>query len=230
MAIALVNKTTGTSDTGATTLAATAASHTTGNLIVVGVVWSNNVTASIPTDTAGNTYVSTTFKANNGTSDHVEIFYAKNVTGNASNVVTAHFSASATFRRIFVYQYSGCSTTAPFTTGEGSTGTAASTTSVVTGSFSTAIANSVLVAFMGGSGSESADTAGSGYTLENAKLGGDSNGEDRIVSATGSYTGGFSWTSSNSAWCAVAAFNDGVGGGGGGTTPTASTLQLLGVG
>lgn len=224
-AISLINATTGSADTGANSLAATAANHTAGNLIVVGVVWSGNFTSSVPTDTAGNTYVSTTFKANNGTTDHVEVFYAKNITGNASNIVTAHFSGSATFRRIMAYQYSGCDTTAPFTAGEGGTAVATGT-SITTSTWTTATADEVLVCFMGAAGTGVSYGPASGYTMETTNLATDSNGADKIVAATGTYSGGFTWTNSQTAWCAAASFKMAAGGGG----ATSRLLAVLGAG
>lgn len=205
-AIAFTNATSGTSNTGATTLAATAANHTAGNGIVAVVAWSNNVNATIPTDTALNTYVSTGMKGSNGTTDHIEVFYAQNIAGNASNVVTAHFSASATFRRVIVYQFSGLSTTAMFTTGEGGSAAGATGTSIATGAWTPASANEVIVAGLGSSGTGSAITAGSGYTLQTNALGGDTSAEYEIVSAIASYTGSFSWTGSQTAWAAAASF------------------------
>lgn len=205
MALSRVNTTSGSADTGASNLAATAANHTTGNLIVVGVAWSNNTTANVPTDTAGNTYVTTNFKANNSTTDHVEIFYAKNITGNASNVVQANFSGSSTFRRIIVHQYSGADTTAPFTTGEGGKGDATSSTSHVTASWTTALADEVIFGFIG---------AGSGFTSLVGNSGntkvvdlGDTASEDQIVSATGTYNGGFQWSGTITTWISGSSFS-----------------------
>jgi hypothetical protein len=218
MAIAFVNATSGTADPGATTLAATAANHTTGNLIVVGVAWSTNVNANVPTDTAGNTYVSTAQKASHGTADFVEIFYAKNVTGNASNAVTANFSGSAQFRRVMVLQFSGCDTTAPFTTGEGGTVVDTSTTTHTTSSWATATADEVICCFMSCSGAQGNYTAGASFTLDFAiaGLGSDTNGEHRIVSSTGTYTGSFTTQSGPAnGWAAAASFK--IAGGGGAT-------------
>lgn len=215
MAIALVNTTSGTSDGSANSLAATAASHTTGNLIVVAVVWSGNLNATIPTDTAGNTYVSTGQKGNNGTSDHVEIFYAKNVTGNAANIVTAHFASNATFRRVMVHQYSGCDTTAPFTTGEGGTALATAAGSVTSSSWVTATASEVLVAGFGSSGGVASGNivAGTSYAKQLNNIGTDSGTEDRIVSSTGTYTASYTASSGTQTWWIAAASFKAAGGG-----------------
>lgn len=226
MAIAFVNSTTGTNDAGATSLAATAANHTAGNLIVVGVVWSNNTTLNTVTDTALNTYVSTGQKASNGTTDHTEIFYAKNVTGNASNVVTGNFSASSSFRRIMVMQISGCDTTAPFTTGEGGSAVTSATTTHTTSSFATATADEVICTFAGGSTGVTW-SAGAAGTMHVTSLGLDSGCEENIVAVTGTYTGSMTTNVNDSAWIVAAAFKI-AGGGGGGVT--VKQLAALGVG
>lgn len=225
MAIALVNTTSGTNDASAGSLGATAASHTAGNLIVVGVAWSNTVNVSSVTDTAGNSYTSTGQKADHISSDFVEVFYAKNITGNASNVVTANFSANATFRRVMVHQYSGCDTTAPFTTGEGSTGVGTGT-AVATSSWSTATADEVIVAFTSGNNTATY-TAGASFTRQLSSIGTDSASEDRIVASTGSYTASFSVSPSLTWYVAAASFKMAAGGGGGGTQ---QTLSIRGVG
>lgn len=206
-AIALVNTTSGTNDGSGTSLGATAASHTAGNLIVAVVVWSGNVNANVPTDTAGNTYVSTGQKANNGTSDHVEIFYAKNIAGNAANVVTGNWASAATFRRVMVHQYSGCDIAAPFATGEGGTVLATAAASATTTSWVTATADEVIVAGFGSSGAVNHTNivAGTSFTKRLDDIGVDSGTEDRIVSATGTYTGSYTASSGTQTWWLAAA-------------------------
>jgi hypothetical protein len=226
VAIAFVNSTTGNNDGGASSLPATAANHTAGNLLVVGVIWTGATTANVPTDTAGNAYVSTTQKATSGGNDHCELFYAKNITGNAANIVTANFSGSSTFRRIMVFQYSGCDTTAPYTTGEGGQATDATGTTHTTSSFTTATADSVICTFAGG-GNVVTWSAGAVGTARVTGLGTDSGGEDNIVSATGTYTGSMNTNVNDNTWITAAAFKIAGGGGGG---PVAKKLAVLGVG
>lgn len=225
MAQVLVNTASGTSDGSATTLAATAASHTTGNALYVAVVWSGNVNANIPTDTAGNTYVSTGQKASNGTSDHTEIFYAENITGNASNIVTAHFASAATFRRVMVHQVSGSATSGSFTTGQGGTAVALAAASVTTSNWTTSGANAYLFAGMGSSGSttDANVVAGTSYAKELHNIGTDSGTEDRIVSSTGTYTASYtSSASSQDWWLAAASFIASGGGSNKAITPTSN--------
>ena len=45
-----------------------------------------------------------------------DIWYAKNITGNAANVVKVNVSSSSAYWEVTQVQYSGASTTAPFQT------------------------------------------------------------------------------------------------------------------
>lgn len=178
MAIAFVNATSGTNDAGGTTLAATAASHTTGNVLVVGIVHTGAGAATGVTDTASNAYTDTGIHAVHG-SDRIDIWTAKNITGNAANVVTAAFPSS-TFRRVMVLQYSGASTTAPFTAGEGgSFQTASAVTTGTTNTWTTAAANEAIIAFASSSNAQA--YAGTSMTARVNSLGTDSGGLDNIT-------------------------------------------------
>lgn len=203
--MAFVNSATGTSDAGATTLNAGAANHTTGNLVVVVVSWTTaGVTANVPTDTAGNTYVSTGQKAiRAGSTDFAEVFYAKNITGNATNVVRANLSGSATFRRIQVLQYSGADTTSPLDTGGIATNTG---TSLTVASFNTT-ATGVVVA--GATcGNNRTYSAGSGFIARVTNLGTDTGAEDKVASAAAAQTAPFTLSASAEWWEAAAGFKD----------------------
>jgi hypothetical protein len=85
-----------------------------GNLIVVTLRGNSGGGSPSPTitDTAGNTY--TRIGSNNKTSGNyfVAMYYAKNCTGNAANVVT-WTDTNSSHKAIAVSQYSGASTTAP---------------------------------------------------------------------------------------------------------------------
>ena len=186
MAIAYVNGVGNFESAGATTIAAPAANHTTGNLLVVFVgLRDTSVTVSSIADTAGNTYTYVTRIA--GTSSAIECWYAKNITGNANNVVTATFSASVYYRTITVNQYSGCDTSAPLD--QYNTGTGYDT-APTTGNITTTVADEVLVAGVRLLASRII-TAGTNYTkrVDTSSWGAS---EDRIVSATGTYNATFS--------------------------------------
>jgi len=201
MAIAYVNGVGNREIVAATTIAAPAANHTTGNLLVVFVgFYSTSVTVSSIGDTAGNTYTKiTSIKDSYST---IECWYAKNITGNANNVVTATFSASVTYRGITVDQYSGCDTSAPldqYNTGTGND------TAPITGNITTTTANEVLVAGVYLLYTKTI-TAGTNYTLRTLTNPAPSKGasEDRIVSATGTYNATFS-LSDSTPWVSIVA-------------------------
>ena len=225
MALAHVNATSGSGDGGSTTIAATAANHTGGNLLVVCVVWSSAAqTLSSIADTAGNTYTRHPSSKQDSGSDNTEIFYAKNITGNASNVVTATFSGSSTFRRIMVDQISGADTSAPADQAGIGGGTSATAT---TSSFTTTQADEIIVAGVGNTNTTSF-SAGAAGTIRVNNVGGDSAMEDNIVSSTGSYTGSMVSDIGSTTWFISAASYKQAGGGGGGVTVKA--LSALGVG
>lgn len=162
MAIAFVNRTEGFSTSvGSSSQAAAAASHTAGNLVWAWLYTQTNLTATLA-DTAGNTYpqIGSAFAPTVG---FFSMFYAKNIIGNASNIVTATFSTptigGSTYVALGVRQFSGCDTTSPLVgtlqTGSG-TGTAiASGTVTVSG-------QSVICAGIEGNPTL---VAGSGYSL-----------------------------------------------------------------
>ncbi len=182
-------------------IAAPATNHTSANLIVVigscGGGDATNITSI--TDTAGNTYTRI-----NGAFDsfagNVEIWYAKNIIGNASNIVTTNFNTTYIDRGIRVHQYSGCDTTAPLD--QSAVGTGASATPT-TASVTTTQADEVIVA-----GDKTwftrTHTAGASYTIRTILGGAEpsvGDGEDRVVSSIGSYNASF--TISASDWWAM---------------------------
>ena len=127
---------------GASTLTTPTFSATTGNLIVVGIrTAASGESISSVSDTAGNTY--TSIDSNTTQDPHMRIYYAKNITGNASNAVTVTLSVSATFFWIQALEYSGCDTTAPLDIHGNTTGTG--TTDLTTSAFTTTNANEVVI-------------------------------------------------------------------------------------
>lgn len=114
---ARVNSVTAQDISGSTiaSLATAATSHTGGNLLFV--YYTAHATGTVPatatvTDTAGNTYINIGYSGYD-THNITGAFYAKNITGNASNVVTLTPASVADFVTLNVIQYSGLSTTAP---------------------------------------------------------------------------------------------------------------------
>lgn len=200
-----------------TTLASPARAHTTGNFLVVGVKGEGATTTFSVADTAGNTWVPLTQKAFASDGSRLQLFYAKNITGHASNVVTATWAAARDFRRMFVIEYSNIDTVNPLIeeqNGEG-LGTALSTPDIATESFF-----DLIVAFAG----EFANvtyTPGSGYTEVwdyNEQSGGSIGGsavEEQIISTAGGDKTVTMTQSSSADWGMVAAsFRAATAGGG----------------
>lgn len=141
-------------------------SVTGGNLLVVGAEHDGPTANSIScSDTAGNTFTAAKTASgfdSGGATGVVTIFYAKNVTGNASDTVSCSDSAGASVARaIIIHQYSGASTTAPLDAT--ANGFNFGGTSVTSGSFSTVTAKEALVVMTGfttATGTCSAGTAG----------------------------------------------------------------------
>lgn len=223
-AIAYVNNAVGVDNSGSSiTSKATASwSSTTGNLNVVCVRTAGGTVSSI-TDTASNTYTNIAGFAPAG--DRLEIWYAKNTTGNASNVVTANFS-STNFVTVLVMEYSGADTSAPLDTSATSSST--TSTTVTSNSFTTTAANEVLVACAQVASVSVAWSAGSGYTKRYPSSGNTVViGEDNIVSSvqTG-VTATATTTGANNKTIIVATFKD-ASQPAGGATPS---MLLRGVG
>lgn len=184
MAIAYVNSALGTfTDGPASSYAFPATSLTAGNLIVVGLraTRGSSIISSI-SDTAGNTYS----QAGAGTQDagggtQLELWYAKNVSGNASNIVTVTLAASIQFIAGVTGQYSGIDTSSPLDTS--AVGSANPSFSVTSASFTTAQADELIVSFSQVAATGGTWTAGSGYTgrgSDNQKV---TFLQDKIVSA-----------------------------------------------
>lgn len=148
MAISFVNAANGSnnSSTAGTSIATSAFNAVAGNLLFVICRAAADPASFSITDTANNTWIqigSTTLNTGMGDS---AIFYAKNISGNASNVVTAHF-ASAGFSGVTCIQFSGCDTSSPLDLNVTPTNVSGSASNTVTsGSFTTAVANEVIIA------------------------------------------------------------------------------------
>jgi hypothetical protein len=135
-AASLVNTARNSQDTSATTIATSSTiAVTAGNLIVVCVAQASTTLDNQVTgiaDTAGNTYAKVV--SSGGSPGNLEMWYAYNITGHATNTITATYTAARSFRRIIARQYSGIITTDPKDKTDTGTGT---DTSPVTGATDT---------------------------------------------------------------------------------------------
>jgi hypothetical protein len=177
----------------------------TGNTIVV-FVFSNiggyqHAPISITgiTDTAGNTYTKITTGNNaEGYNEQVEMWYATNITGNASNIVTATFSESVSNSTIQTMEFSGLGT-ASVDTYNHSTGTNAPSSCSIT------TTEAVTLAFSGLRNTQQASngSAGSGYTMTSEVVW-PQIFEYKINSTSGTYSGDFTGFSDGT-WLSIQA-------------------------
>ena len=154
--------------------------NTSGNLIVVYVVWSNAGAVSV-SDTNGNTYAPaapvTRWNKNAWSS---QVFYARNVAGGANTVRATFGNSIASFGIAYIHEYSGIDRTSPLDVSSAAIG---STSSMSSGSATTTNPRSLL--FGAGASAYEVTAAGSGFTSRRSDFG--NRTEDRTVTATGSY-------------------------------------------
>ncbi len=197
-----------------TTLNLTAFTATAGRTIVVTAGHeTSDVTMSV-TDTAGNTYVALTERAHSNGDNWVQIFYAKNITGHAANVVTITFSSAVSYRAGSAREYSGLSTSAPFEVEDWKEEASSATCTVPA---MTASGSGVIVAVYKAY-NDSDWTAGTDFTdLKQVVSGGAflHASQDRIIGSGGSYTAPITRGSATALLGAAAVFVDVAGGGGG---------------
>jgi hypothetical protein len=182
--IAPVNSTSGSTSSGSS-IAATAFSVTTGNFVVCQVAWNGGPTVTGVTDNASPPNVFTGLHLTNIGSGEVnsQLWYAKNVTGNASDVITASLSGGVTnILGIACIQYSGVDTSSPAdvddTSGTGGSNGNSTTTAAIT----TSTANELIIVAQGLDRASTAALASTGYSSGNT-------GVCTVNSSTGVVTG-----------------------------------------
>ena len=156
MAIAFVNGNIHGTSSSVTSIATDATSATTGNALVVFVTTYSTVayrTVSGIDDTASNGakfalcgsryqyLLASTYYIN------VECWVAPNITGNASNIITASFTTADTGAEIGSLQYSGMATSSPYDTGYDPAGNVDSAQPYTTTADSTAENNEIVCGF-----------------------------------------------------------------------------------
>ena len=162
---AYVQGSAGVITSASTTVTSGATATTTGNLLVVAIRWGNvncaGETSTALMDTAGDTFtiVGSCAQPPDGVAEFM--FVAKNITGNAANVVIAT-GALSSFNTINVMEFSGLNHSTPL---DQSAQGAVNFTTVTSGSFTTTSANEVLAACAEFSSTGNTFTPESGYTL-----------------------------------------------------------------
>jgi hypothetical protein len=167
VALAFINRDQNTVTATPTTTAATAGiTHTAGNLLVAYAFFANNTGASSVTlsDTAGNSYTGVGSPYIGIANNVMQLFYAKNCLGNASNVVTSTVDAgNSAYMAISVRQFSGAETG---TVLEASPASATGTGTAIDSGSVTVTASSAIIMAGIFAATNAGFAAGSGYSLD----------------------------------------------------------------
>jgi hypothetical protein len=161
--------------------------QTAGDLIVVAIGWDDATAAvSTVTDTAGNTYTLAIGPTSYAPDLSQSIYYAPNIAAAAANTNTVKvtFVESANDPDLRVLEYSGLDTASPLD--QTADGQAKSTGPATTSAVTTKAARELL--FVAGMTDDLYSGAGTGFTSRLVTSEGDIV-EDRVVTATGSYSG-----------------------------------------
>jgi len=205
-AITLVNQVSAGDKTGLlfNSISAPPANHTAGNLMVVICRNGSNLqNQNAPTDTAGNQFVGLTPAMDAGTGV-IQMWYAKNIKGNASNVVRCNFPSSDAWLTISVLQYSGADPNNPLDSQTSGNGSNVATSGAVPAVTPSRIGGLVVVgATVNNVGMTF--SAGSGFTLRDSSIGTFSGDEDKSITAAGSVIPSMSWGPSPQRWAMVVA-------------------------
>lgn len=166
---ALVNSAANSAYVGSSTLSLSVPLNaTSGNLLVVSCSAAQTQATTV-TDTAGNTFVAAVSvtsgpaPAGQWGPSFTGLWYAKNISGSSSDVITCNYGGQAD-QGIVALQYSGIDKTSPLDATASGTGTG---TDFATSPFSTTSASEVIVASgMNTAGSGSPFMPGAGFTMQ----------------------------------------------------------------
>lgn len=192
MAIAFVNAASN-NVSAASTIDCDAINATGGNTIIVfvgsydGSQGYKGVTGV--TDTAGNSYARAGSVSHGDSDDNQECWIAHNITGNASNVVTATHASTVDYSAIAVAQYSGLHASSAYDAEAAMVVENISTTTHTTNSLTTTNPEALVIGhYSGFDGAWQTVSASGGSTV---RLDSSADGvaiADRIVASTGSYS------------------------------------------
>lgn len=177
--------------------------NTAGNMVIAFVRMSTTTQTVKVTDKNGNTYTDAVSQSQTTDGSQIHLFYAKNVKAGA-NTVTATFSGTNSHPWLAVYEYSGLSASAPLDQTAHAQGKSTSPSSGATST--TSSANELVFAGLGlPSSSTVTVAAGSGYQLERQTTSGTrAADEEKVATATGSFSGTFAISGSTN-WSALVA-------------------------
>jgi chitodextrinase len=195
-----------------------------GDLNVVVVGWNDSTTTvSSVTDTKGNVYTPAVGPTTISGVETQSIYYAKNIAAATAgaNAVKVTYSAAAAYPDIRIIEYSGADPNTPVDVVSASTGNSASSTSAAV---TTTNANDLL---FGANLVQSTTTAaGSGFTNRMITSPDGDIAEDRMVTATGSYSGSATVSPANQWIMQMVAFRASGSSGGGDTQPPTAPSNL----
>jgi hypothetical protein len=139
-------------------------SSTSGHLLVVGIRVGASLTISSVKNAAGASF--TPLAATTSGALSTQFFYLNNITGNATDSITVQFSSNTgTTTACWIWEISGQSTTSPSDVATG--GTNSGTSPITSNSFSTAVANEIILAFATENATGTCDFSNqSGYSLD----------------------------------------------------------------
>ena len=186
-AINVVQDNAGMASSASSEAVAFSSNTTAGNLILVGFDFASGATFSSISDSQGNTFTEVGSQLTTPAGSGSRLYYAKNIIGGA-DTVTVHTTASASFIKVQVVEYSGLSTSTPLDVQYSNTGSAGSTYAGGT----TTVANDMIVGFLASDGTGS---AAGGFTSVSA-----ANGNVIIDDAAGAPGSYYSDGSSTSGW------------------------------
>lgn len=178
MALSVVNFATGGIGSAAQIISANAANNTTGNLLVVAF---SNFFSNVfsVTDTAENDFILiNSLEPYDGNAGLIYLYYAKNIIGNPSNVVTVETNGNCELSSIAVWEVSGADPLSPLDTD--ATGITDSSLVITSNAYSTTNANDIIIASMV-SDAFAPYTAQVGYTLDSELVGGGLMGAQHLV-------------------------------------------------
>jgi chitodextrinase len=198
--------------------------QTAGNLNVVVVGWNDSTTTvSSVTDTKGNVYTPAVGPTTISGVETQSIYYAKNIRAATAgaNAVKVTYSAAAAYPDIRILEYSGADPNTPVDVVSASTGNSASSTSAAV---TTTNANDLL---FGANLVQSTTTAaGSGFTSRMITSPDGDIAEDRMVTATGSYSASATVSPANQWIMQMVAVRASGSSSGGDTTPPTAPSNL----
>ena len=187
-AIAFVQVNAGMASSASSEAVAFSSNTTAGDIILVGFDFASGATFSSISDSQGNTLNEVGSQLTTPAGSKSRLYYASNIKGGA-DTVTVHTTASASFIKVQIIEYSGVSTSTPIDIQAGATGSAGSASA----GGQTTVANDWIFGFLASDGTGS---AGGGFNSRSAANGNvlqdDAAGAPGWYYASGSSTSGWS--------------------------------------